>query len=139
MAAHGSPSVGLGVTPCSCAAHPVGVSSTELRLSLTSKDSTTEWLAVPAGDIEAAIDVQPDPDKTGTVWVADLEWTVEAHTDNEKAQPFSPVVQFNNTTPAKNSVSVPGGIFIRLKTTTQDGDSDASAPVTLVFNRLQYP
>lgn len=121
-----SPTVGVALTPSS------GI-STALRLSLTSKDSTTEWLKVPPGATTAAIDVQPDAAKTGTVWVADLEWTVEAHTDNEKAQPFDPVVQFKSTTPAIPRTAVPSGGFIRLKTTTVDPDSDAAAPVVVVF------
>lgn len=112
---------------------PVVGASDAMRLSLTTQDATTEWMRVPPGATNAVIDVQPDPDKTGTGWVAELQWTAEAHTDNEKARSFSPVVTFNNATPAITRTGLPSGGFIRLKTITPDGNSDASAPVVVVI------
>lgn len=114
-------------------APPVVGASDAMRLSLTTQDATTEWMRVPPGATNAVIDVQPDPDKTGTAWVAELEWTAEAHTDNERARSFSPKVEFNDATPAVTRTGLPSGGFIRLKTTTPDGDSDASAPVVVVI------
>ena len=105
----------------------------EYRLSLTSLNATTEWIPVPPGATNAVIDVQPDSAKTSTAWVADLEWTAEAHNDNEKAQPFDPIVQFNNAKPAIMRTGLPSGGFIRAKTTTADGDSDPAAPVMVVI------
>lgn len=110
-----------------------GRTSTTLRLSLTSKDATTEWLAVPAGATNAAIDVQADSAKTGTLWVADLEWSAEVGTDNERARAFSPPEQFTNAVPAIPRIALPSGAHIRLRTTTPDGDSDPAAPVPVVI------
>lgn len=123
----GGPGLGPAVSPAK-----VGESDA-LKLSLTAQDATTEWKRVPPGATNAVIDVQPDPAKTGTAWVAELQWTAEAYTDNERARSFDPVVEFNNTTPARTRTGLPSGGYIRLKTTTPDGNSDPAAPVVVVI------
>jgi len=111
---------------------PIG-SSNAMSLDLTVQDATTEWLRIPVGKTNAVIDVQPISTATGTAWVAELQYTAEAYTDNEQARSFSPAVVFNNTTPNIMRTGLPSGAFIRVKTTTPDGNSDAVAPVAVVI------
>ncbi len=105
-----------------------------LTLNLAAVSEATEAQHVPLRATKVSIDVNPSSSFSGTAWTVTLQLALIVGTDWENWVAFETSITFTNSTKTRLGLSVSGVDWIRLITTTPDGDADPAARIVLRYN-----